>query len=127
METIDLSDFFTTKAQATDFSTRLSAIMEATYKTDFNLEKTLMEQFGIEKKDKFIGLLRDNNISIDSGASLKAFLTKIQTDIASIATLPIVIAFEPREQTLKTLSEWFFLNMKKQVLFDIKVDKNLLA
>lgn len=124
---MDLSDFFTTKAQATDFSTRLSSILESTYKTGFNLEKALMEQFGIEKKDKFTALLRDNNVSIDSIEVLKIFFTKIQESIANMTILPIIIAFEPKEQTLKTLSDWFLMNLKKQMLFDIKVDKNIIG
>src|SRR5438105_7612063 len=123
MDHIDLSDFFRTKAQANEFSTRLSTISEKVYQTDFNLEKTLMEQFGIQKKDKFMSLLRENNIHEDSHSDVKDFLEKIQEKIATIPLLTFTIAFELNEQTLKAISEWCLLNIKRQLVFDITIDR----
>lgn len=125
--TIDLSSFFQTKSQANDFSARLATISEQTFQLDFNLEKSLMEQFGINKKDKFITLLRDNSISVDATKAIKDFITKLQETIATLTVVPISLAFEPKEQTLKALSEWFAINLKRQVLFDITVDRKLIA
>jgi F0F1-type ATP synthase delta subunit len=127
MEELDLSSFFTTKAQATDFSSRLATISEKIYKTHFNLEKTCMDEFGIKKKDAFIKLLRDNKVNVESSAELQAFFKKIQEKTATLPVLSLTVAFEPREQTLKELSEWFLLNINKQALFDITVDRNLIA
>ena len=76
MDQLDLSAFFKTKLQAHDFTSRLSLIMSKVYSNDFSIEKELQEQLGIEKKDKFIILLRDHNISLHSPAPLKGFLEK---------------------------------------------------
>jgi F0F1-type ATP synthase delta subunit len=127
MEQLDLSDFFQTKQAAIDFSSRLSAILDEVYKSNFNLENALLEQFGIEKKEKFLSLLRDCNISSQSQTALKTFLGTVQKQIAALPTLSIKIAFEPDSQTVKTISDWFIINMKKQVLLDIAVDKNIIA
>src|SRR5690348_9883520 len=124
---LDLSDFFTTKAQASDFSARLATIGEATYQTSFNLEKALMDQFGVDKKDKLMAIIRENNISVGSAPQVKEFVAKLQEAIAQIPLLPLTIAFEPTGQILKNMSDWFFMNLKKQVLFDIKIDKNIIA
>ncbi len=124
--TIDLSHFFQTKLQANDFSARLGTIVEQTYHTDFNLEKALMEQFGIDKKDKFLTLLRENNVGIDT-KSVKDFVTKVQGTITNLQGVPITLAFTPTEKTLQLLSDWFMINLKKQVLFDITVDRKLIA
>lgn len=124
---IDLSAFFQTKAQATDFSSRLALLAEKIYETDFNLEKTLMELFGLKKKEQFIALLRDNNISSESNTALQKFVLDLQKDITNIPTLSLSVAFEPKEQTLKALSEWFVLNIKRQVLLEIKIDKELIG
>jgi len=127
MDKLDFSEFFHTKAQAADFAARLATISESIYQTSFNFEKALTETFGMDKKDKFLALIRTNNIAISSVDALKAFLTKTQADIATLPTLPITLAFEPQDQTLKVLSDWFALNVKRQVLFDIKVDHSLVA
>lgn len=127
MDTLDLSYFFQTKSQANDFLARLSTIADQTYTTNFNLEKALMEQFGIEKKDKFVALLRDNQITSESASELKAFLTTLQNKITSLPVLSITLAFEPKAQTLKALSDWFVLNMHQQMLFEITVDPQLIA
>lgn len=124
---MDLSVFFRTKIQADDFRSRIATISEMTYQTGFNLEKALSEQLGLEKKDKFLTLVRDNKVNTTSAAEMKTFLEKIQTAITEIPLVPITLAFEPKEQTLTALIDWCDLNLKKQVIFDITVDRKLLA
>jgi hypothetical protein len=127
MEDLDLSYFFKTKVEAHDFIARLSTISEKIYKTDFNLEEALVEQFGIQKKDKFNILLRDNKISPGSNSALEDFLDKIKEKVSSLPVISLTLAFEPRSETLKSLSDWFPLNINKQVLLDIKVDTDIIA
>jgi F0F1-type ATP synthase delta subunit len=127
MEELDFSDFFKTNVQAVDFITRLSAVSEEIYETDFDLEKALAVEFGIQKKDKFIALLRENRIPPDSGSALKDFINKIQDKVSSLPVVSLTIAFEPEEKTLKSIFDWFPLSINKQVLLDIKVDANIIA
>ena len=127
MELIDLSDFFKTRSQAKEFSERLTAISEKIYQTDFNFEMSLAEQFGIQKRDIFIKLVRDNKVNIASGTALKEFLDKMQQFITTMPVLSLSLAFEPDDATLKMLSQWFIMNTKKQVIFDISVDSSLIG
>jgi len=127
MEEISLSDFFHTKAQATDFSMHLATISENIYNTHFDLEKALTEHLGIKKKDLFISLLRDNKVNIYVNSELKSFFDKIQEAISNLPLLSLTIAFEPTEETLKILSEWLVLNIHKEVLFDITIDTKIIA
>lgn len=127
MEALDLSDFFNTKSQAEDFSARLGLVAKEAFETGFNPEKSLLEHFGIEKKEAFMVLMRNNNINPESRLSIKEFIDKIQSKVQSMQVMSMVFAFEPTNKTLQTLSRWFILNTNKQVLFDIKVDKSLLG
>lgn len=127
METIDLSDLFHTKAQADDFSARLSVITKKIFETSFNPEAALLESFGVKKKDIIMTLLRNNNINPESRLAIKEFFEKIQQKIVSLPVLSIILAFEPKEATLRALSSWFVLNTNKQVLFDISVDAELIG
>ena len=127
MDQIDFSEFFTTKAEANDFLSRLTAVTDKVFQTNFNLKSALAEQFGINKSDRLMTLLRENNINAESLDAAKKFLEKIQGSIASLPILTLTLAFEPKEATLKALSEWFLINTKKQVLFDIAVNTKLVA
>lgn len=127
MEFIDLTDFFTTKSQAVDFSARLAKVSEKIYEVSFNLEKSLQEQFGIRKKDKFLSLLRENNIQSESGSAISNFLTKIQELISSLPTASVTLAIEPNEEILKAISNWFLLNLKRQVLIETLIDPNIIG
>ena len=127
MDQIDLSIFFQTKAQANEFSTRLSLLSEKIYNTNFNLEKMLTDQFGIKKKDAFISLLRENNIGVKNNSAFKAFLTSIIQMIASLPIVSLTVAFEPKEKTLQKLSEWLVLHVNKQAVFDVTVNPELLG
>jgi hypothetical protein len=127
MDQLDLSDFFTTKSQASDFSTRLAAIEENIYGTNFNLDNALLSQFGLIKKDKFLTLIRDQQINTSSASDLKSFLAKIQVSISALPVLSLTLAFEPKSETMKVFTDWFLLNLKKQVIFEIKVDRSIIA
>ena len=127
MDQLDLSGFFNTKTQAQDFSTRLSLVSEKIYENNFNLENSLLEQFGIKKRDGFITLLQNNKINTASGSDLKEFFTKIQQKVSTIPVLTLTIAIEPKETLLHEISEWCLLNTNQQVVFDITVDDSLIA
>ncbi len=126
-EIIDLSDFFKTKASALDFSVRLSRIIDKVYTTNFDLEAVLSEEFGLQKKDKFLTLLSNNQVDIKSNTDLSNFLNSIQGLISEISVVSMNLAFEPKESTLKALSDWFVVNTNRQVLFDLHVDRSLIA
>lgn len=127
MEQTDFSEFFHTRSESGNFMARIANISDKVFETGFNLEKTLDRELGLEKKDKFLVFLRENNVSLDSPKELKDFLDKLQQTISKLPILYINIAFDPSEETLKLLSEWFVLNAKKQFVFDILVKPDLLA
>jgi hypothetical protein len=123
----DLTDFFITKNQATSFIQSIEIINDQLYEVNFNLEKALSNQFGIEKKDKFITFLREQNINNSSNDDLKKFLTSVQENIRKLPVLSITLAFEPDDKTLKAIVEWFLFNLNRQILLDISVDKKIIA
>ncbi len=127
MEGLDLSYFFTTKNEASEFSARLTAVLEKVYEVNFNLEKALQTQFGIKKKDKFIALLRENEIPVESNSALIDFINKIKDSIASLPIATLTLAVEPNESMLKAISSWFLLNLNKQILFEIQIDPDLVG
>lgn len=127
MEEVDLSMFFHTKAQVNDFLVRLSNFSDEIYKTGFNAENSLANNFGLDKKDKLMIFLRNNNVNTSLTSDLKSFLDKLQEKIQNLPTLSITLAFEPNEETLNLLNEWFTINIKKQFIFDISVNPSLIA
>lgn len=127
MDTLDLSDFFNTKQQAQDFSIRLSQISQKIFETDFDPEASFIDHLGVQKKDRFMILMRNNNINAQSRKAIKEFIDAIQSKINSMPVLSLVLAFEPKDKTLKALAQWFVINNKRQTLFDVKVDSSIIA
>jgi F0F1-type ATP synthase delta subunit len=127
MEVLILSDFFSTKAQSNDFSERLSTVETVLYEVDFDLETQLEEQLGVRKKDRFMSLLRENNISLESKQEISKFFRKINETIKNLPLLELTIGIEPNENILKSISHWFVLNTKRQVLFEVNVDPDMIA
>jgi len=122
-----LSDFFTTKSQANNFLAQLNAVTEKIFDLDFNLETSVRSQFGAKKTDRFISLVRENEIPPESGMALNNFLNHIKEVVSSLPVATIAFAIEPNEQILKNVSDWFILNLKKQVLIEPEIDHNLIA
>jgi hypothetical protein len=127
MDQIDLSDLFTTKAEANDFLSRLTTVSEMFFQTGFNLQKAMLDNFGVNKTDRFFTILRTNNINPESLPAVKDFVFILMSIISSLPVISLTVAFEPNAQTLKSLSEWFLINIHKQMLFDIFVDRNVIA
>jgi hypothetical protein len=127
MESLDLSSFFITKAQASDFAARLALVLEKVYTTDFELEKTIGAQFSLPKKDQILKLFRENQISETSPTEIQGFLKKLQESVAALPVVTLTIPFEPNDETLKAFSDWFLFTLKKQVIFAIEIDETLLA
>lgn len=124
---MDLSDFFKTKSQASEFSKHLSTILKNIYTTNFDLEKALIHELGLMKKDSFMKLLHAEKISIQSIQDIAKFLQMILDMIPSLSVVTLTIAFEPTEDSLQAFSQWFLMSTKKQVVFDIQIDYKLLA
>ena len=124
---MNLTDFFTTKGEATDFSLALTTLSEEVYTTHFDMDKSLMQIFGIVKKDLFLKLLRENSIPPNSPTDLKNFIEAIQKAITSLPAITLTVAFEPRYETVKAISNWFVMNLKKQILLDFIVEPNIIA
>ena len=74
----DLSEFFITKNQASDFIQSINNIIDKLYEVNFKLETALVDEFGIDKKDKFINLLRDLKVQNNSNDEIKKFLQNLQ-------------------------------------------------
>jgi len=127
MDGIDLSLFVKTKADATDFVAKIGSILEHVYKTDFNIERELLMQFGLTKQEKFVAFLRNNNVQLDSLAQIQSFLTTLQQKVSHLPVLTLTLAFDPTEETLEKLADWFILNTKQHLLFDITVNTELIA
>lgn len=123
-EIMDLSNFFVTKSQASDFSRGISNIIDAMYETNFNLENEFAKEFGIDKRDKFLQLLHENS---HKNISIKEFLTSFIEQIKILPELDITIAYEPNTETLKAISQWFIISYGKQVLLNVSVDRKLIA
>jgi F0F1-type ATP synthase delta subunit len=127
MEQLNLTPFFTTKSQANEFAIRLNSFSESVYNTQFSLEKASMQYFGMKKSEAFLRLLHDNDVSPDSAAAIKTFVAKMQDAIKTAPLLTVTLAFEPSEKVLRTLSDWFVMNLKKQFLLDIQIDPTIIA
>jgi F0F1-type ATP synthase delta subunit len=127
MKGLDLSNFFTTKAQANDFSDRIAMLESNLFETDFDLESQLQKKLGLKRKDKFLSLLRENKIPMDSKKALNKFLEKIREQISKLPKAEIFLAIEPNQEILKSISGWFILNLGEQILIDITIDPSVVA
>lgn len=127
MQNIDVSQLVKTKAQARELSIRIASVAEQVFQNNFSLEQALSEQFGIQKKDLLLTILRNNQVNTEKPSAMKEFLTKLQEHINTLPVLSITLAVEPTEKTLRILSDWFLMNLKRQVLLDISVEPSLIA
>ena len=126
-KTIDLSEFFITHSQANDFAIRLNVIVEQMYTTNFNLEQAIHKQFGIQKADTFLKLLREQSLQNASMPQIQAFLKKLQDTVNNLTVVSLTLAFEPTDDVLRSLAQWFSIHVQNQIVLDIQTDPHIIA
>ena len=127
MENVDLSGFFITRDQMQNFVDGLSSISEGVYEKDFNIEVFLNRHLGILKGSNFLSYLKNNSVNLTDTQGIKLFIDKFIQDVSTLPQVAITIAFEPDDSLLHNLSDWFLSNIKKQAVFDVKIDKSIVA
>lgn len=127
MDELNLSEFFTTKNQASEFMVKLDQIIATIFETKFDLEVALGKYFSFSQKDKFLKFLRISKVNTKNPTELKQFFEKIKESVSQMKVINLKLAFEPSDKNLISFSNWFRMNVKKQFLFEITVDPKIVA
>jgi len=68
-----------------------------------------------------------DKIDIKDTLQFQNFLKELQQRVENIPVIMLHFAFNPKEEILRSVLNWFLENLKKEVVLDIEVDQNLIG
>jgi F0F1-type ATP synthase delta subunit len=97
----------------------------------FNAKETpnakMKKLFPYHLYDYFEHLAAKQSVLLDDKPMLKNFLVQVKTFVQHIPVVTIEIPFIPTSEMLANMSNYLSIYIKRTILFDISLNKNLIA
>lgn len=116
-----------TKQDARQFRGLLKDLDASLYSKEKNTEKKVYKIFNYHQASQILSFCAKNKIDISDRKQFQIFLKDLSEYIERLPNISITLAFEPREDTISEVYDWFLLNLKKPVILDVHVDELLIA
>jgi F0F1-type ATP synthase delta subunit len=121
----------TALAKTTDESQRLCWIIDDVvnqmYTTGFRVQDFLKQHLPNDTYENLDILLRKYAVSPDAASQLADFLPALSHKLHALPVVAITMAIDPTADTIDFLSEWFFHEFSRAVLFETYVDPSLIG
>lgn len=127
LDYFDLAVLIKTKQDAADLVAILTELITSVYTLKENIDDVFDRFFAYEEKKNFTTILHKNKIDLANPGALKEFFIFLKEYIENLPVATVYIAFTPHKETVETLSEWFFVSLKRHVLLDLHVDKSIIG
>lgn len=122
-----LLSLFKTKSFAEEVLEKIDELKENLYNRRIDLDKKMGELFSYEMKEKIKSFAWQEQINLNDPESFGKFLSDIRTFIKNMPVVTISIAFQPDDEIVKQISEWFTEQYGKNVVLDLIFDKSLIG
>lgn len=123
----DILTLFYTKEQSDDFVNELDGLMQSLFSSKEKFVDNVIKIMSFAKKEKLLELLRKNDMDVNEPISLFMFLGDLKQYVQDLLIVDIYLAFEPREQNVRNIVEWFNSNAPKKIILNLIFDKRLMA
>ena len=122
-----LAEIVKTKQEAEYLKNDIQKLASALFNTKANITHEIDTYIPFDKKEQFLSLFGQNQITFQDLENTQKFLALITETLNDIPVISLQIAIEPKQETIDTISDWFSQRLNKEVLLDIVVKKELLA
>lgn len=116
-----------TKAYSDEMIGKIDELKDCLYNKRIDLDKKMGELFSFELKEKIKAYSWQEQVNLNDPESFGKFLTNLRNHIKNMPVVTIKVAFNPDDEIVKEICNWFVENFGKNVLIDLVYDKSLIA
>ena len=116
-----------TKSYASEMISKIDELKDSLYNKRIDLDKKMGELFSFEVKEKIKSYSWQEQINLNDPESFGKFLSNLRAHIKNMPVITIKVAFDPDEEIVNEICNWFVENFGKSVLLDFSVDKGLIG
>ncbi len=116
-----------TRQEADHFLDLINILSENLFTKKVNLSEKITEIFPVHLKILLVKSLQNNQIDLTNNILMQSFIESLKKYLESIPVIGLTLAFSPKQQTIKRIYSWLAFQIKKPVLLDITVNKNIIG
>ena len=116
-----------TKSEASELLSGLRKVSSLSFTTNNSIQDALSDAFPFDTAHRIAVICKNKGVDTTNTEALQAFLKELTNQVENLPVVTITIAFTPKEKTVNAIYNWFLYQLKKQVLLDIRTDRNLIG
>jgi hypothetical protein len=105
----------------------LNSLSENLYKTDRSLDNFLKRNESDPFAKKVLSEFPPNWINLPDKSTIEEKISELKKRIEILPTIGLTIAVHPNEELLKNLENWAAANFAEKVIFDIRVNPEIVG
>ncbi len=122
-----LDDFIQTKQEAVVFIGQLDELLDAIFATTVPFVSLCEKKISVIRKEKLLAILEAEKVNITEKNTIAQCLTRIKQVLSQKPVLELILAFEPKQETVSKIRQWCYQQYKMVPLVSISSDPTLLG
>jgi len=122
-----LLDTLYTKKHAGVFLSQLDSLLSDGFNVQIDLYKKIEETLSYGIAEVFRECATANKTDLSNSSQFKSFIVELKSTVEKLPVMTMYLSFDPSESSLKAISSWFITNLKKRVLLDIVVRREIIG
>lgn len=124
---IDILSQVHTTSEADHFLSQITALSESLFNNKTLFKEKLEELFPSELSISIMNGIRESGFNLDNSIELQHYFENITNFVKQAPVINITIAFRPKQKTTQKIYDWISLRLKRPVLLNIKVEKQIIG
>lgn len=116
-----------TKLEADHFLVQLSDLSESLFNSKINFKDKLNALFSSDFSVSILNGIKEAKIDENNRIEVQNYLEQITESIKKTPVINITVAFRPKQSTTQKIYDWISLRLRKPVLLNFKVEKQIIA
>lgn len=116
-----------TNQEKMEFLSAIDELIGSLYSLKGNMGRKIDSVFPYKKKEKILSLLQENQVSLSDRSGVLKFFTGLSQIVKCLPVVNVQLAFEPNEEIIERIYSWFYLNLGREVVLDVVVNKDIMG
>lgn len=116
-----------TKTEADHFLSQISILSESLFSSRSNFKDKLIDIFSSDLVLSIKNGIKESQIDEKNSIEIQHYLEEIIESIKAVPIINITLAFRPKQTTTQKIYDWIALRLKRPILLNFKVEKQIIA
>lgn len=127
MNVLILSPYIKTTTDIVELKRTLDHMSDSLYRINDSAEEALRNSLPYDLALQVKKLSMEEGIDLNDKARAQEFFSSLGKQLAALPVIQITLAFQPKEELIKRIQDWFYRTLSTFVVLDIAVNPDIIA